>query len=139
VSFHGKRHASILCQPPSLDLTFGKYTQSCTSCQALAAPHHGRRRSRISGLQQFARKSRRSTASGTHGRLTQAGQRCTGALATTVWYLLGALRFSLGGSGREVDWAKLPLDPLLLQLPAPAPMCGLPCQPPTPDALLLEG
>lgn len=57
MSFHGKRHASILCQPPSLDLTFGKHTLLCTSCQALAAPHHGRRRSRISGLEQFARQA----------------------------------------------------------------------------------
>ncbi len=60
--------------------------------------------------------------------LTQAGQRCTGVLASAVWYLLGAARLSLGGSGSDADWARLPLDPLLLQLPPPAPMCAMPHQ-----------
>ncbi len=56
-----------------------------------------------------------------HGVLTQDGHRCTGALASAVWYLLGAAALSLGGSGSEPpDCARLPLEPLLLQLPAPA-------------------
>lgn len=56
--------------------------------------------------------------------LTQEGHRCTGALASAVWYLLGAAAFSLGGSGSEPpDCARLLLEPLLLQLPAPALTC----------------
>lgn len=61
-----------------------------------------------------------------HVRLTQEGHRCTGALVSAVWYLLGAAAFSLGGSGREPDCARLLLDPLLLQLPAPAPTYATP-------------